>query len=157
MKKIFITCLLLAGTALVSYAQKDYDNLVFQFSSQPAAEHIRVGSFAMRLAEAFADKDDARFIRGIRSVSVLSLERCDSNVKEAFRQQARRLSEKGLELMVEVSDEGDQLRILAEVHQDKIHRFIIINVGEEPCLIQINGSIDLSCLEELVSQNTKNI
>ncbi|MDD4919926.1 MAG: DUF4252 domain-containing protein [Bacteroidales bacterium] len=157
MKKTFITYLLLAGTVLVSYAQKDYDDLVLQFSAQPAAEHIRVGNLAMRLAQAFAEKDDARFIKGIRSVSILSLEDCDLNVKEAFRQQAQRLSEKGLELMAEVSDQGDQLRILAEVHKDKIHRFIVINVGEEPCLIQINGCIDLSCMEELVSQNTKNI
>ena len=67
------------------------------------------------------------------------------------------LSEKGLELIAEVSDESDQLRILAEVHQDKIHRFVVINVGEEPCLIQINGRIDLSCMDELVSQNTKDI
>ncbi|HNR28165.1 MAG TPA: DUF4252 domain-containing protein [Bacteroidales bacterium] len=153
MKKIFITCLLLAGTVLVSYAQKDYEDLVQQFSCQPAAEHIHVGSFAMRLAEIFADKDDAQFISGIRSVSILSLECCDINIKEAFRQQAQRLSEKGLELIAEVSDESDQLRILAEVRNDKIHRFIVINVGEEPCLIQINGSIDLSCMEKMISQN----
>ena len=157
MKKIFITCLLLAGTVLVSYAQKDYDELVRQFSIQPAAEHIRVGSFAMKLAELFVDQDVERFIKGVNSVSILSLECCDSNVKEAFRQQAGRLSEKGLELIAEVSDESDQLRILAEVHQDKIHRFVVINVEKEPCLIQINGRIDLSCMDELVSQNTKDI
>ena len=38
MKKIFITCLLLAGTVLVSYAQKDYEDLV-----QERIERIDVG------------------------------------------------------------------------------------------------------------------
>ncbi|HHV04349.1 MAG: DUF4252 domain-containing protein [Bacteroidales bacterium] len=157
MKKIFLTIMLVAGNILVSYAQRDIQDIILQFSMQPRVEHIHVGSLAMKLAQAFASEEDAPFIKGIRSVTVLSLENCDENVKNAFRKQAGNIHENGLELLVEVTDESDEVRILAEIRKDMIKRFIVISVGEDPYLIQINGHIDMSYMEELVSQNTKDI
>ncbi|NLA15201.1 MAG: DUF4252 domain-containing protein [Bacteroidales bacterium] len=154
MKTICTTLLFLFGTVTISLAQKSYDDIVKQFASQPRAEYVRLGSFALKLARVFASREEAAFMRGIRSINVLSLDECDPQVKEAFRREALLLSESGLELLAEVAENQDHVRVFADIHNDKIRNFVVVSVGENPSLIQIKGLIDLAYMEKLVSDNT---
>ncbi len=157
MKTICTTLVLLFGTVTISFAQKGYDDIVKQFASKPQAEYVQVSSFALKLARVFVPREEAEFMKGIQSVNVLSLDECDHEVKEAFRKEALTLSENGLELLAEVTDNQDHVRIFADIHNNKIRNFILVSVGEDPCLIQIKGFIDLAYMDKLVSDNTKNL
>ena len=157
MKKALITIVLICGNLFVSFAQQDIRDIFQQFAAQPDVEHVRVGSFLMKMAQVFSDDQDTPFMKDISSVTVLSLENCKENVKNAFRIQAGKIKENGMEVLAEITDGSDEVRILALVKNQKIERFIVINTGADPCLIQIEGCIDLSHMEELVSQNTKGL
>jgi hypothetical protein len=156
MKKTLITLMLLTGSFALSQAQNRLSDIELQFASQPNVEHIRVGGLMMKIAQIFADEPESEFIRGIRSVSVLSLENCEENVKESFRKQVEKFRDDDLELLAEVTDQTENLRVLAQIKGETIERFVVIVTGDDPTLIQINGKIDLVYMEELIAQNTNN-
>ncbi|MFA5443969.1 MAG: DUF4252 domain-containing protein [Bacteroidales bacterium] len=156
MKKTLFTVLLLIGNLTLSFAQDQLKDIVLQFSSMPKAEHIHVGGLMMRIAQVCADDQESEFISGIRSVSILSLEHCDQNIKEAFGKQIEKIRDNDLELLAEVTEESENVRILAQISDDIIERFVVIITGDDASLIQINGKIDLVHMEELIAQNTNN-
>jgi hypothetical protein len=156
MKKTLFTVLLLIGTLTMSYAQNQLKDIVLQFASQPKAEHIHVGGLMMQIAQIFADDNESEFIRGIRSVSVLSLENCDQEIKDAFSKQVENFNEDNLELLAEVTEQSENVRVLAQIKDETIERFVVIITGDDASLIQINGKIDLVHMEELIAQNTNN-
>ncbi len=156
MKKTLFTVLLLVGNLTMSYAQNQLKDIVLQFASQPKAEHIHVGGLMMQIAKMCADDEESEFIRGIRSVSVLSLENCDQEIKDAFSKQVEHFNDKDLELLAEVSEQSENVRVLAQISDETIERFVVIITGDDASLIQINGKIDLVYMEELIAQNTNN-
>jgi len=156
MKKTLLTVLLLIGNLTISFAQNQLKDIVLQFASQPKAEHIHVGGLMMQIAQMFADDDESEFIRGIRSVSVLSLENCDREIKDAFSKQVEKFRDDDLELLAEVVEQTENVRVLAQIDGETIERFVVIITGDDASLIQINGKIDLVHMEELIAQNTNN-
>lgn len=156
MKKTLFTLLLLVGTLTISYGRNQLKDIVLQFASQPKAEHIHVGGLMMQLAQMFTDDQEAEFIRGIRSVSVLSLENCDREIKDAFSKQVENFNDDDLELLAEVSEQSENVRILAQINDEIIERFVVIITGNDASLIQIDGKIDLVHMEELIAQNINN-
>ncbi len=153
MKKFILTLLLtLCAFALVQ-AQNSYEEIYKRFSHKANVERVDVGSFLMKLATALSDDEETRFMKDIRSISVLSLESCDEQVKEAFRKAVGKSPETGLVLLTEVSDESENLRVLAKMNKKHISQLVIVSTGNEPCLITIRGKIELNDVRKLVSDN----
>jgi len=156
MKKTLFTVLFLIGNLTMIYAQNQLKDIVLQFASQPKAEHVHVGGLMMQIAQIFVDDAESEFIRGIRSVSVLSLENCDQEIKDAFSKQVENFNDDNLELLAEVTEQSENVRVLAQIKDESIERFVVIITGDDASLIQINGKIDLVHMEELIAQNTNN-
>ena len=153
MKKFFLTLIMtLCAFALVQ-AQNSYEEIYTRLSREANAERVDVGNFLMKLAVALSDDEETRFMKDIRSISVLSLESCNEQVKDAFRTAVGKSPETGLKLLTEVSDESKNLRVLAKMNKKYISQLVIVSTGDEPCLITIRGKIELTDVRKLVSTN----
>lgn len=153
MKRIMLLVVLTALT-LTLQAQPSFDNLFYKYAREAHSESVRVGPLMMRLARLCSDDcEDARILSHIHEIRVVSLEECASRVKDQFREEAKQLTlGKNIEMLMEVSDDEDQMQIFVERDGNRIKEFVLVNVGADPCLVRMKGSILESEIERLINE-----
>lgn len=151
------TTLLVVLTALTLtlQAQPSFDNLFSKYAKEAHSESVRVGPLMMRIARLCSDDcEDAKILSHIHEIRVVSLDECTSRVKDQFREEAKQLSfGKDIEMLMEVSDNEDQMQIFIERNGDRIKEFVLVNVGADPCLIRMRGSILESEIDRLINED----
>lgn len=154
MKKYIFTLLLLFVCHL-SYAQS-IDSLFKEFGNEKNADCIKVSSFMMSLGKMFAGHDKGTEIVGkIKSMRVLDLEDCPTDVKERFHKKVKRLNLDGYDELMRVNDEGEKVHILMKTKKETIRELLFVCTGKEDCtLVQINGKFTKDDIDRLVNQET---
>ncbi|WP_178795043.1 DUF4252 domain-containing protein [Bacteroidaceae bacterium] len=154
MKKYIFTLLLLLVCHL-GYAQS-INSLFNEFGSEKNADCVKVSSFMMSIGKMFAGHDkDAEIIGKIKSIRVLDLDDCPTNVKERFNKKANKLSLDGYEELMRVNDDGDKVRILMKTKKEVIRELLLVCTGNDDCtLVQINGKFTKDDIDQLVNQET---
>ncbi len=128
------------------------DELFKEFASAPKAEAVNVNSFLMWLAKLGAGNDpEAEIVKKISSVRVLDLESCSKEIKTRFANRATEVSVNGMEDLVNVNEDGNQVKILAKIKNEEIHKLLVICYGaDDCCLVEINGKFDMKDLNGVI-------
>lgn len=153
MKRLALILLVAVLSLPVAMAGKiTTDELFNEFSSARNAESVKVNSFVMWLAKLTAGNDsDAEIIKNISSVRVLDLESCSSEVKARFANRATNVKLNDMEDLVNVTEDGNKVKILAKVKEEKIQKLLVMCYGpSDCCLVEINGNFDLKDLDGVV-------
>ena len=150
---IFLSLLLLSAAVLPAGAQ-NVESLYERYAGKPGAESVSVGQFWINLAKlvvAFGQEetemsDDEtevalKTLSHISAVRVADLSGCSENVLAQFAEDVADCSTDGYELLTQVRDEGDDLRVLVRRDGDVIREMVVISAGADPAIIQIEGRI----------------
>ena len=140
MKKIIATLALIIACQ-ATFAQ-NIDTLFEKFSKEQQAESVSIPPFMMSLGKLFMSDEDLSIAKGIRSLRILDLEDCPTNVKERFSEQVNKLHLEGYEPMIQVNEDGEKVRIFALPYKDSIKELLLVCSGKDDCaLIQMKGKI----------------
>lgn len=151
MKKL-ILILVLCLHALLGYT-KDVNTLFNEFSGKSGVEEVHLNSFEMSLIKSFCGSgDDSEIIRAVKSVRVLDLNACSQEVKSRFLKKADQVKFPGYELLMEVKEEQEIVRIFLKRQDDFIRELVIVVTGEEASLIKITGKIKTGLVGDLVKK-----
>ena len=149
---IFLSLLLLSAAVLPAGA-RNVESLYERYAGKPGAESVSVGRFWINLAklvvalqEETEMSDDEtevalKTLSHISSVRVADLSGCSENVLAQFAEDVADCSTDGYELLTQVRDEGDDLRVLVRRDGNVIREMVVISAGDDPAVIQIEGSI----------------
>ena len=150
---IFLSLLLLSAAVLPAGAQ-NVESLYERYAGKPGAESVSVGQFWINLAKlvvAFGqeetemsdDETDValKTLSHISSVRVADLSGCSEKVIAQFAEDVERCELGGYEVLTEVHDDGDDARILVRKDGDVITEMVVISVGNDPAIVQIEGKI----------------
>lgn len=154
MKKYIFTLLLLFVCHL-GFGQS-IDGLFQEFGNEKNAECVKVSPFMMSLGRIFAGNDkDASIIGKIKSLKVLDLEGCSTNVKERFSKKVNKQKWNGYEELIRVNDEGEKVRVLMKIKKETIRQLLFVCTGNDDCtLVQINGKFTKDDIDQLVNEET---
>ena len=150
MKKLILSLFIL-GTGLSLFAQPaGFDRLYYKYKGEEGVVAIRVPGIVMRLAASLGDLDreEKALLRSMRSVTVLTVE-------DSYRYP-------GLNFTEEISLNGDQYKLLMEVHDKdedvliaarekngKVRDLIVVVGGEENVLVHVRGRMESDLLANL--------
>ena len=157
MKRVFtpiFLSLLLVSAAVLPAGARNVESLYERYAGKPGAESVSVGRFWINLAKlvvAFGqentemsdDETDValRTLSHISSVRVADLSGCSEEVLAQFAEDVDDCSTDGYELLTQVREEGDDLRVLVRRDGNVIREMVVISAGDDPAVIQIEGSI----------------
>lgn len=156
MKRVFtpiVLSLLLLSAAVLPAGARNVESLYERYAGKPGAESVSVGRFWINLAklvvalqEETEMSDDEtevalKTLSHISSVRVADLSGCSENVLAQFAEDVADCSTDGYELLTQVRDEGDDLRVLVRRDGNVIREMVVISAGDDPAVIQIEGRI----------------
>ena len=145
---IFIAAIIsLSGTMLANAIT--VDDCFKEFSTSAKAEYVNINSFLMWLTKMCVGNEPE--LKNIDSVRVLDLESCSADVKKRFAKQMANVTLDNMDDLVNVTEDGNKVRILAQTKNDKIRKLLVICYGSEDCcLVEVNGKFDMSDLDGVV-------
>ena len=156
MKRVFtpiVLSLLLLSAAVLSAGARNVESLYERYAGKPGAESVSVGRFWINLAklvvalqEETEMSDDEtevalKTLSHISAVRVADLSGCSEKVIAQFAEDVERCELGGYEVLTEVHDDGDDARILVRKDGDAITEMVVISVGDDPAIVQIEGKI----------------
>ena len=151
MRYLIIT--VLAAMLSGSVQARGVDDIFEDFRTRPGAEYINVPPAVMLAGKLFAaGKDESGLARHIKSVRVLTVDDCDGSVRTEFAEQTARMDTGGYEEMVNVSEDGDSVRVLCRMRKNVISELIVLKKGKgEAAMIQMKGKFDIGGLHKLAA------
>lgn len=154
MKRIALVILVVIFWLPAAFTAKAYttDDLYKEFSSASNAEAVNINSSVMWLAKRCIGNDpDTAVVKNINSVRVIDLNSCPPEVKKRFADRAATVTVDDMEDLVNVSEDGNKVKILAKINKDKIHKLLVMCYGQDDCcLVEINGKLDMNDLDGVV-------
>ena len=156
MKRVFtpiVLSLLLLSAAVLPAGARNVESLYERYAGKPGAESVSVGRFWINLAklvvalqEETEMSDDEtevalKTLSHISAVRVADLSGCSEKVIAQFAEDVERCELGGYEVLTEVHDDGDDARILVRKDGDAITEMVVISVGDDPAIVQIEGKI----------------
>lgn len=156
MKRVFtpiVLSLLLLSAAVLPAGARNVESLYERYAGKPGAESVSVGRFWINLAklvvalqeetEMSDDETDValKTLSHISAVRVADLSSCSEKVIAQFAEDVERCELGGYEVLTEVHDDGDDARILVRKDGDAITEMVVISVGDDPAIVQIEGKI----------------
>lgn len=149
MKKIIwiLTALLLMATGGMA---QTVNGLFNRYEDEPGAECKNLGPLLMGLVKTFAaDKsEEGRVIKSIKSIKVLDLEECAPEVRQEFAQKTRNLRPWGMELLVQVKDEDDNVSIWGKMRRNTVRQLLIVTDDK---MVRIKGKFDLDNIANMLN------
>ena len=142
MKKTIATLAMMIACHGV-FAQ-NIDDIFNQFKDKQGAEYVNIPSFVLKLGRVFMDKDiqENRLMKGVKTIKVLDMEECPSEVKADFLKEAKKLNLNGYETLVQTKDKGEEVKLVAKMDEEAISELIILISGKDDCgLTLLKGKI----------------
>jgi hypothetical protein len=159
-KAIFIFTILLAGMAL-SAQTIGTNNLYQKYRGERGVVALYIPGFAVRLAANIADLDyeEDQLLRSVRSIRVLTIEDNERFEGVNFVREAKlKPGQGGFKMLMEVSEDGEDVMILGKEKNGKLKDLLVIVGGDENVLVHIRGRLsadiigsisDIAGLDEL--------
>ena len=142
-----LTALLLMATGGMA---QTVNGLFNRYEDEPGAECKNLGPLLMGLVKTFAaDKsEEGRVIKSIKSIKVLDLEECAPEVRQEFAQKTRNLKPWGMELLVQVKDEDDNVCIWGKMKRNTVRQLLIVTDDK---MVRIKGKFDLDKIANMLN------
>ena len=143
MKKTILTLAL--GIICQSTFAINIDNLFAQFKDKEGADYMNIPSLVLKFMRTFTKSNNDKsyhFLKGIKSIKVLDMEECPSEVKADFLKEAKKLNLNGYETLVQTKDKGEEVKLVAKMDEEAISELIILISGKDDCgLTLLKGEI----------------
>ena len=152
-----ITCLLMAGCVAEGRNAPKVKTLVNEYRHQEGVEVVSLGPATMGILKAVArhcgDLDDEdrmalKTVDGIKGLTIMDFEDADEAVKGEIARKLDKVLSK-MDLLLEVKDDGDIVRIYGRDDGKKLHDCIIY--CNDGTLICTRGAVDTDKMAELVA------
>ena len=142
-----LTALLLMATGGMA---QTVNGLFNRYEDEPGAECKNLGPLLMGLVKTFAaDKsEEGRVIKSIKSIKVLDLEECAPEVRQEFAQKTRNLKPWGMELLVQMKDEDDNVSIWGKMKRNTVRQLLIVTDDK---MVRIKGKFDLDKIANILN------
>lgn len=147
MKTKYVLIILIALFTQTGFAQDRIDKLFSDFSKEKNVSRVSLGTISMKLASLVTD------VMGVEGIEVLSLNQCNSSVKENFQSALKKFKDSGYETMVTSNENNSRTRVLVKIKEDIIQELIVFTYGESNALIRIKGNIKASDIDSLVKKH----
>ena len=143
MKKIILTLAL--GIICQSTFAINIDTLFAQFKDKEGADYMNIPTLVLKFMRTFTKSNNDKsyhFLKGIKSIRVLDMEECPSEVKADFLKEAKKLNLNGYETLVQTKDKGEEVKLVAKMDEEAISELIILISGKDDCgLTLLKGKI----------------
>ena len=155
-----IICILLTTIVISFTFNANATNIYRKYSNNKDVQAVKVGKFMLKLARTFADSDDYAekealdiAIEYIDDMRVLIFEDSRYSTRENLLNDIDNLSSEGYELLIDVTDDDDRVRIYTLEKRDVIRELIIfVSDGEDDMVfMDIKGRIPIDKVGELVA------
>lgn len=155
-----IICILLTTIFLSFTFNANATNIYRKYSDNKDVQAVKVGKFMLKLARTFADRDDYAekealdiAIEYIDDMRILIFEDSRYSTRENLLNDIDNLSSEGYELLIDVTDDDDRVRIYTLEKRDVIRELIIfVSDGDDDMVfMDIKGRIPIDKVGELVA------
>ena len=145
---------MLAASQL-TFAQ-DVSSLIKNFKEEQGAEYVSIPSFVMSIGKLFMDEDEAeeRIGKKVNALQILDLQDCSQDVKERFAKAFRKLNKDGYETLMQMTDDGEKLHILAKGKKDVINELVILCIDDDCAVIKMKCNIHRKDIAQAVNAQT---
>ena len=142
-----LTALLLMATGGMA---QTVNGLFNRYEDEPGAECKNLGPLLMGLVKTFAaDKsEEGRVIKSIKSIKVLDLEESAPEVRQEFAQKTRNLKPWGMELLMQMKDEDDNVSIWGKMRRNTVRQLLIVTDDK---MVRIKGKFDLDKIANMLN------
>lgn len=150
MKKLILSLFIL-GTGLTLFAQPaGFDRLYYKYKGEEGVVAVRVPGIVMRLAASLGDLDreEKALLRSMRSVTVLTIEDSNRYPGLNFTEEIK-LNGDQYKLLMEVHDKDEDVIIAAREKDGKVRDLIVVVGGEENVLVHVRGRMESDLLSNL--------
>lgn len=154
MKRTLLILIALLAMATTGMAQQTVNGLFNRYEDKAGAEYKNLGSLLMGIIKTFAaDKsEEGQVIKSIKSIKVLDLEECTPEVKQEFAQKARNLKPRGMELLMQMKDDGENVCIWGKMKKETVRQLLIVTDDK---MVKIKGKFDLNGISNLINSKEK--
>ena len=154
MKKTIVTlAMIIACQGL--FAQ-NIDDVFNQFRDKQGAEYVNIPSFVLKLGSVFLDKDiqENRLMKGVKTVKVLDMENCSSDIKKELQHEISQLEQNGYETLVRTKEEDGTVNLMAKMNKDAINELIIFFTDKDECgLTLMKGKIKKEDINVMINDD----
>ncbi|MEX0986118.1 MAG: DUF4252 domain-containing protein [Bacteroidales bacterium] len=146
MKRIITLSIALLLTGVSVSAQTIETEQLFQkYKGKEGVVSIWIPGIAMKLAASIADLDseETAFLRSVKSVRVLTIENSHLYPGVNFTREANlQPGKNGYQLMVQVSDGGQDVMILGKEKNGKLKNLLILVGGDDNVMVHLKGRMN---------------
>ena len=154
MKKIFVTlAMIIACQGL--FAQS-IDDIFNQFKDKDGAEYINIPSFVVKLGRVFMGKDiqENRLMKGVKTIKVLDMANCSSDIKKELQHEISQLEQSGYETLVRTKEKDDTVNLIAKMDKDAINELIVFFTDKNECGITLlKGKIKKEDINVMINED----
>ena len=135
---------------------QNIDDIFNQFTDAQGAEYVNIPSFVLKLGRVFMDKDiqENRLMKGVKTIKVLDMEDCSSNVKKELQYEIAQLEKNGYETLVRTKEKDETVNLLAKMDKDAIKELIIFFTDKDECgLTLMKGKIKKEDINVMINDD----
>ena len=154
MKKTIVTLAMIIACQGV-FAQ-NIDDIFNQFKDKQGAEYMNIPSFVLKLGRVFMDKDiqENKLMKGVKTIKVLDMENCSSDVKKELQHEISRLEQSGYETLVRTKEKDDTVNLIAKMDKDAINELIVFFTENDECgLTLMKGKIKKEDINVMINDD----
>ena len=157
MKRILI--LFAFSISVLGSSAQSVEALFRQYKSEKNVEYIHIPRFIMSMAKMLtkAELEEAKALKAISSIRVLSLEECSPIVRQNFQKTLQTFHPSGYTPII-FSKEADETNyIYVKEKKGYIRELLILSANKQDgTIVHIKGRIKPDEVNTVVKQNTKN-
>lgn len=148
---IFLIAILVTVLLPVTTSAQTSDDIFKEYSKADNAYCVNINSSMLRISKWLMGNDpETAIIKNMKSMRILDLDECSDSVKDKFSDSISALSSNGYEELIAVNDDGEEVKVLAKIKNDRIKQLLIAN-SEDSMLVEINGNFTMDQISALVS------
>jgi len=154
MKKILFISFLTLFTAQNTTSQ-NLNELLKKASKIQNIEQVKVGSFLLSLSKMFASTSNLPSISNtIKNIEVIDFSSCNTKDKNEITNDIKNIqSNLNQEVLIQVKDKGDFVKIMAQKNKGVISEITILVANDKsPSIIRLIGKITQQDIDQLIQE-----
>jgi hypothetical protein len=164
MKQTIFMLLVIAAPVFVTAQSSPLEKIFDMYSGKEGYTIVTINHSMFDMFSAVAadkqDKDFKDITSKLNSIRILSVDtKPNMNAgNDFYREMVRLLTVPGYEELMAINDGGEQVKFVVRKNADRIYELVMIVGGHDPCLIAMDGDIDLKQVSKLSkSMNIKGL
>ena len=144
--------MLFVDIALASFAQKNVDEIIEQYSQDKEVEYIHLPRLLIQagIAQMKASKA-AGMARNIKDLRILLLDCCRNRKRKKSRKKVEQLMQNGYQAFAKMKDSDEDILMIVEGDTEKISEMAAFMIGKQSCkFMQIKGNFNTQDIHVVV-------